>query len=227
MEKKKILVVAAHPDDEILGCAGTVARLVSQGAEVTTVILGEGKTSRDRVRNRDEHSDDIKELRDEIIQANQLVGVNDVIVRDLPDNRFDQLDLLDVVKEVEDIKRDIQPNIIFTHYEHDTNIDHQVTYRAVLTATRPMVNETVKEIYSFEVMSSTEWRYPLTFSPNYFVDISDTIDDKIKAMDAYQSELCEYPHPRSLEGIKLTAQTWGMKVGVKYAEAFQLIRSIQ
>ncbi|MBP9853713.1 MAG: PIG-L family deacetylase [Candidatus Omnitrophica bacterium] len=222
----RILIVAAHPDDEILGCAGTVARFVKEGAEAFTLILGEGKTSRDKKRDVSHKKEEIDLLRKEIKKANSLIGVQDVFIRDLPDNRFDQLDLLDVVKEVEEVKKKIKPDIIFTHHEHDLNIDHLVTFRAVMTATRPMKDETVKELYSYEVMSSTEWRFPLTFSPNTFVDISKFIDSKLKAMAMYESELCEYPHPRSLEGIKLVAQNWGMKTGVKYAEAFQLIRRI-
>jgi LmbE family N-acetylglucosaminyl deacetylase len=133
--------------------------------------------------------------------------------------------LLDIVKVVEKVKKEIQPDIIFTHYEHDLNIDHQITYRAVITATRPMVYETVKTIYSFEVLSSTEWKYPQEYSPNVFVDISDTLDLKIKAMTEYASELCQYPHPRSVEGIKIKAQMRGMEVGYKFAEAFMLIRN--
>lgn len=224
---QRILVVAAHPDDEILGCAGSVARFVKEGAEAFTLILGEGKTSRDKKRNATKRKSEIDQLRKEIKRANSLIGVQDVFIRDLPDNRFDQLDLLDVVKEVEEIKKKIRPDVVFTHFEHDLNIDHQVTFRAVLTATRPMQGETVKEFYSYEVMSSTEWRFPLTFSPNVFVDISETIENKIKAMAVYESELRDFPHPRSLEGIKLTAQNWGIKIGVNYAEAFRLIRKIQ
>ena len=223
---KKILIIAAHPDDEILGCGGTVARMVKEGCEAYTLILGEGITSRDEVRDRAKREGEISKLRKQIYKANEIIGVKDVFVYDFPDNRFDTVSLLDIVKVVEKVKKEIQPDIIFTHYEHDLNIDHQITYRAVITATRPMVYESVKTIYSFEVLSSTEWKYPQGYSPNVFVDISDTLDLKIKAMTEYTSELCQYPHPRSVEGIKVKAQMRGMEVGCKFAEAFMLIRNL-
>lgn len=223
---KNILIVAAHPDDEILGCGATVARLVKEGYKATTLILGEGKTARDDKRDVKKREKEMSALYKEVKKANKFVGVNDTIVHDLPDNRFDSLPLLDVVKVVEKVKKEVKPSIIFTHYENDCNVDHTVTYRAVMTATRPMKGECVKEIYSFEVMSSTEWRYPITFSPNVFFDVTKTLNAKVKAMDAYKSELREFPHPRSLKGIELCAANWGMKLGVKYAEAFQCIRSI-
>ncbi|MCP5105052.1 MAG: PIG-L family deacetylase, partial [bacterium] len=127
----------------------------------------------------------------------------------------------------EKVKTQVKPEILFTHHEKDLNIDHQVTYHAVLTASRPLKGEPVKEIYSFEVLSSTEWNYPLSFSPDCFFDITGTIDSKVAAMAAYRSELREYPHPRSLKGIKLNAENWGMKVGVPCAEAFQTVRVLK
>ena len=125
------------------------------------------------------------------------------------------------------IKNNIKPEIIFTHHEKDLNIDHQITYRAVITATRPLKEETVKEIYSFEIPSSTEWNYPLSFPPNVFYDISETIDVKIRALEEYKTELREYPHPRSLEGVKLNAKYWGMKVGLEHAEAYKVVRILK
>lgn len=225
---KKILIIAAHPDDEVLGCFGTVSKLIKNGYEAYTLILGEGKTSRN-----DENSGEIdfnKELEllnEEIINANMQIGIKKVFTYNLPDNRFDSIDLLDIIKIISRVKEEVQPDIIFTHYENDLNIDHKITYKAVITATRPMSNECVKEIYSFEVLSSTEWNYPLSFSPDVFFDIEDFIDYKLEAMKKYQSELCEFPHPRSLEGIKLNARYIGMRVGKEYAEAFKCIRIIK
>lgn len=224
---KKILIVAAHPDDEVLGCFGTVARLINEGYDAYTLILGEGKTSRDNSRNERIRKDEIIKLNEEIFTANKLIGVKEVFIKSFPDNRFDSVDLLDIVKVVSQIKEQVQPDIIFTHFENDLNIDHQITFNAVITATRPMLNENVKEIYSFEILSSTEWKYPLSFSPDVFFDISTTIDLKLKAMNIYQSELCEYPHPRSLEGIKLNARYQGLRVGYKNVEAFKSIRVIK
>jgi LmbE family N-acetylglucosaminyl deacetylase len=223
----KILVIAAHPDDEILGCGGTIAKLVSEGYEAYTLILGEGITSRDQKRNVSKRKKGLQKLKQEAIEANKVLGVKKVFFHNFPDNRFDTVPLLDIVKVIERIKNDIKPNIIFTHYEKDLNIDHQITYKAVITATGPLKDEPVKEIYSFEVASSTEWGYPLTFSPDLFFDISQYMDKKLSAMKEYKSELREYPHLRSLEGIGLNAELWGMKSGLKYAEAFKSVRIIK
>ncbi|TLP38534.1 PIG-L deacetylase family protein [Arcobacter arenosus] len=224
---KKILIVAAHPDDEVLGCFGTVSKLIKEGYEAYTLILGEGKTSRDEKRLVENKKDEIKILNNEIQKANDVIGIKKVFVETFPDNRFDSVDLLDIIKVISKVKEVVKPDIIFTHYEHDLNIDHQITYKAVITATRPMENECVKEIYSFEILSSTEWNYPLSFSPDTYYDISDTIDLKIEAMKEYTSELCEYPHPRSLEGIELNAKYQGMRIGKRYVEAFKSVRVIK
>ena len=223
---KKILIVAAHPDDEVLGCFGTVAGLIQEGYEAYTLILGEGKTSRDEERKVENKTDEIAVLNNEIQNANNIIGIKKVFVESFPDNRFDSVDLLDIIKVVSKVKDEVKPDIIFTHYENDLNIDHQITYQAVITATRPMQDECVKEIYSFEILSSTEWNYPISFSPDTYYDISDTFDLKIQSMKEYTSELCEFPHPRSLEGIKLNAKYQGMRVGKKMVEAFKSVRKL-
>ena len=227
MKDKTILVVAAHPDDEILGCGGTIKRLVDEGCTAYTLILGEGITSRDEKRDRDERILEIEALKKQVREANRILGVKDVYLHDFPDNRFDTVPLLDIVKVIEKVKNELQPDIVFTHYENDLNIDHQMTYKAVLTATRPMKGECVKELYSFEVLSSTEWNYPLSFSPDVFFDISDYVEYKKKAMEIYKSELNDFPHPRSLEGIDICAKSWGLKVGYTYAEAFKTVRVLK
>jgi LmbE family N-acetylglucosaminyl deacetylase len=227
MHSKTILIVAAHPDDEVLGCFATVAKLIKEGYKAYTLILGEGKTSRDDNREVENKRDEIELLNSEIQNANKVIGIKKVFIESFPDNRFDSVDLLDIVKVITNVKDEVKPDIIFTHYEHDLNIDHQITYKAVITATRPMEDEYVKEIYSFEILSSTEWNYPLSFSPDTYFNIEETIYLKIKSMNEYKSELCNFPHPRSLEGIKLNAKYWGMRVGKKYIEAFKTIRKIQ
>lgn len=224
---KKILIVVAHPDDEVLGCFGSVAKLIQQGYEAYTLILGEGKTSRLHTREVENNKIELELLNDEIKKANDIIGIKECFVYDFPDNRFDSVDLLDIVKVISKIKEEIKPDIIFTHYENDLNIDHKITYQAVITATRPMENESIKEIYSFEILSSTEWQYPISFSPDVFFDIKDTIELKLNAMKCYKSELCEYPHPRSLEGIELNAKYNGMRVGKSYVESFKSIRVIK
>lgn len=224
---KTVLVVAAHPDDEVLGCGGTIAGLAKEGADVYILILGEGVTGRDDIRDTEKRSNDLKGLRSKAEEANKILGVKKVFFADFPDNRFDTVDFLDIVKVIEKTKNDIRPEVIFTHYEKDLNIDHQITYKAVITAARPLPEEGSREIYSFEVLSSTEWAFPLSFSPNVFFDITGTINLKEKAMEQYRSELKEFPHPRSIEGITVNAKTWGMKVGLECAEAFQNVRIIR
>ena len=218
---KKILVVAAHPDDESLGCGATIAKLIKDGNEVRTLILGEGKSSRDNY-----NPDDITSLKEEAKAANKCIGVTNVILCDLPDNKFDSLPILDIVKLIEPIIKEYQPEIIFTHHRNDLNIDHRITHNAVLTATRPLPNQSVKEIYSFEIISSTEWNYPNEFKPNVFYDVSKTLQLKINAIQEYKSELLLAPHPRSIENIETVAKAWGMKNGVVYSEAFELVRKL-
>lgn len=224
---QKVLVIAAHPDDEVLGCGGTAARLNKEGYEIATLILGEGISSRDDIRDIKKREKNILELKGEAKKANTILGIREVFFHDFPDNRFDTVPFLDIVKVIEKIKNQVKPDIIFTHYEKDLNIDHQIIYKAVITATRPIKEETVKEIYSFEIPSSTEWSYPLSFSPSMFYDISETIDVKLKALEKYKTELKKYPHPRSLEGVKLIAKNWGMKVGLEHAEAYKVVRILK
>ncbi len=222
---RRILVVAAHADDEILGCGGVMSKFSKLGDEIYTMILGEGKTSRDGY-----GVSEIDILNEEIRKANAVVGVKEVFTADFPDNAFDSVALLKLVKKVDEIKNKVKPEIIFTHHIGDINIDHQITHKAVLTATRPMLNECVKEVYSYEVPSSTEWNSysrETVFVPNVFFDITDEIDAKVAAMAEYKSELREYPHPRSLRHIKELANVNGTKVGLKYSENFALVRSLR
>ncbi len=222
-----MLVVAAHPDDEILGCGGTVSRLVKEGHEAFTLILGEGIISRADTRDREKKKEELSKLKDQAKRANRIIGIKEVFFSDLPDNRFDTIALLDVVKAIERIKNRVKPHTIYTHYKGDLNIDHQITYNAVIAATRPMAQETVREIYAFETLSSTEWNYPLTFSPDLFFDITEVLDIKLKAMKCYTSELRKFPHPRSLKGMELNAAYWGMRLGTDYVEAFESVRVIR
>jgi LmbE family N-acetylglucosaminyl deacetylase len=221
-----VFVIVAHPDDEILGAGGTIAILARSGYRVCTLILGEGKTSRG------EHVTvaELNRLKVEMESANQQLGVSECYTADLPDNRFDSVDLLDIVQLIEGLKEQIKPITILTHHFGDMNIDHQITYRAVMTATRPMQHECVKNIYTFEIPSSTEWNAfnrETIFTPNVFIDISSTIDIKVVAMSKYISELREYPHPRSLQHIKDLAKVNGAKVGLNYCECFTLVRSVR
>lgn len=225
----KALVIAAHPDDEVLGCGGTIAKHALQGDEVYCLILGEGVTSRYRqpkVANQEE----LKQLRLEAKQAASILGIKKVFFKDFPDNRFDTVPVLEIVKAIEEVKEELKPEVIYTHHQGDLNIDHQIVHRAVLIAARPVKSCPVKEIYAFEVPSSTEWNSPEAdryFMPNVFVDISQTFSKKVKALKAYQSEIREYPHPRSPTALEVIAHRWGLSVGIGLAEAFRLVRHIK
>lgn len=225
----KVLVIAAHPDDEVLGCGGTASRLSREGHELHFAILGEGITSRHSQRD-DADADQLARLHRQAHAAAAKVGVKNVVLHSLPDNRLDTVPLLDVVKIVEDLVSRIQPEIIYTHHAGDLNVDHGVIHRAVLTATRPVAGQTVREIYAFEVPSSTEWafqRIEPSFRPNVFVDVTGTLDAKIAAMECYESEARKFPHPRSPEALRAIAMRWGSVVGCGAAEAFELVRSVR
>ena len=225
----KILVVAAHPDDEILGVGATIAKKVSQGDEAFALILGEGQTSRWQHREL-VNEVVINELHKDTLSAAEVIGYSKVYFENIADNRFDSVDLLDVVKCVEKHVETLQPDIIYTHHLGDLNIDHQITHRAVLTATRPMGECSVKEIYAFETVSSSEWNFgnkESIFCPTIFEDVSLYLTKKNNAMEKYTSELCEYPHPRSIRMLKAVAEKWGATVGCEYAEAFEAIRVVR
>lgn len=230
MNNKKILIIAAHPDDEVLGCGGTIAKLAREGNVVYSLFLGEGVTSRDEKRDRKKREKELKELRKQIEKAGRILSISNSFAFDFPDNRFDTVAMLDIVKTIEKVKIDVKPDIVFTHHRGDLNVDHRITFEAVMTAFRPIEAENTKEIYSFEVPSSTEWNAPIPtsyFMPNYFVDIAKTLDLKIRAMKEYKSEIRGYPHPRSPEAIKIYAKRWGIQAGLQAAEAFEIIRMIR
>lgn len=225
----KALVVSAHPDDEVLGCGGTISRLAHDGHDVYITILGEGITSRYQQRE-DADADLIEALHSRSRQVAEMLGAKDLFLYNLPDNRFDTVPLLDVVKIIEDLIGELEPDVIYTHHNGDLNIDHVITHRAVLTATRPMTHYPVREIYAFEVLSSTEWAFQCfkpAFRPNVFMDISDTLEIKIQALALYESEVRDFPHPRSSKALEAIAHRWGSVVGCEAAEAFELIRAIR
>ena len=225
------MVVVAHPDDELLGLGATMNRLINEYNIIThVVILGEGITSRDDVRNKEIRKKELETHRNNIFSAQKEIGYSEVAIYDFPDNRFDTIALLDIIKVIEKEKHAFQPDIIFTHHGGDVNIDHQRAFEAVITSCRPMSNETVKTIFTFETPSGTEWRSPSDprhFLPNYFFSIAaENLEAKIRGMECYEFEKRVYPHPRSPEALKIVAQRWGIATGVEYAEAFCLVRNI-
>ncbi len=224
-----VLVIAAHPDDEVLGCGGTIARLTSNGKRVHIAILGEGATSRFDQRD-DADAAAVAALRSHSRQAGDILAAAQVHHFALPDNRFDQVPLLDVTKIIERLIEKLRPAVVFTQHGGDLNIDHLQTFRATLTATRPQAACPVRHLYAYEAMSSSDWsfgQFAPAFAPNFFVDISTTLETKLAAMRCYESETRPFPHPRSAEGLKACAARWGTIAGVPAAEAFVLIRSVQ
>ncbi|MEP6644680.1 MAG: PIG-L deacetylase family protein [Acidobacteriaceae bacterium] len=225
----RVLVIAAHPDDEVLGCGGTMARLAHDGHAVHIAIIAEGITSRHSDRGA-ANAGDLARLHQQAHAAATTVGAKDVVLFKLPDNRLDTIPLLDVTKLVEELIQKLQPEVIYTHHPGDLNIDHGVVHRAVLTATRPLAGQCVRQVYAFEVPSSTEWAFQNVepaFRANVFVDISATLDAKIAALACYESEVRKFPHPRSPEALRAIATRWGSVSGCEAAEAFELIRSIR
>jgi LmbE family N-acetylglucosaminyl deacetylase len=222
-------VVAAHPDDEVLGCGGTIARRAAEGDDVYIAIFGEGITS--RYSDRAEADQQLlTALHGDSRRVADQLGARDLFMYSLPDNRFDTVPLLDVVKIIEGLVDRLKPEIIYTHHGGDLNIDHVVLNRAVLTATRPVGPSSVRAIYCFEVASSTEWafgQYGGAFRPNVYVDIAGTLERKITAMEAYESEARPFPHPRSPDALRAIARRWGSQVGLQAAEVFELVRSIE
>tara|TARA_B100000614_G_scaffold85269_1_gene76679 strand:+ start:176 stop:868 length:693 start_codon:yes stop_codon:yes gene_type:complete len=229
MRNKKILIIAAHPDDEVLGCGGTMAKWANEGAEVYSLIMAEGATSRDKTRDRESRNVDLAHLGLAAQKASDLLGIASVELLSYPDNRMDSVDLLDVVKSVEDRIKKINPDTVVTHHSADLNIDHQVIHEAVMAACRPQPGNPVKRILSFEVPSSTEWQSPTfgnSFIPNWFEDISDTLELKIRALEAYETEMREWPHARSIKAVEHLARWRGASIGREAAEAFILERAI-
>lgn len=226
---KRILTVAAHPDDEVLGCGGAMARHSAEGDEVYVAILGEGSTSREEKRESAD-MEMVAGLKRDARAAAAILGVKEVFFFGLPDNRFDTVPLLDVIKPIEKLIADLAPRIIYTHHGGDLNVDHQVTARSVLTATRPKPGIGVEEVLAFEVLSATEWgfgRIQHAFRPEVFINITGFLETKLKALSAYPTEVCEFPHPRSLEALRAAGLRWGSVAGFRAAEAFELVRCLR
>lgn len=231
LKNKRILLAVAHPDDELLGLGATMHKLIHEhGCTIHVVILGEGITSRADSRDIKLWEKELATHRKNIKNAQAAIGYQSVSIYDFPDNRFDSVALLDIIKVIEKEKATFNPEIIFTHHGGDVNIDHQRTFEAVITACRPMVHEKVKTIITFETPSGTEWRAstdPRHFVPNLFFSVSKAdVDAKIKGMESYEFEKRAFPHPRSPEALTIQAQRWGVAVGCEFAEAFNIVRNI-
>jgi LmbE family N-acetylglucosaminyl deacetylase len=226
---QSILVIAAHPDDEVLGCGGTIAKHAINGDLVHVLILAEGITSRHLARDRLSAADELSSLTKAAKKAGEVLGVASNCFHSFPDNRMDSVDLLDIVKIIEDNINQYRPGIIYTHHAGDVNIDHQRIHNATAAACRPLPGCFVQTVLFFEVASSTEWQFPASapgFIPNWFVDISSTLERKIMALTAYNSEMRPWPHARSIKALEHLARWRGATIGTEAAEAFMMGRNI-
>jgi LmbE family N-acetylglucosaminyl deacetylase len=229
LRMNQVLVVAAHPDDEVLGCGGTIARHANSGDQVQVLVVAEGSTSRQQERDRTQVRDELSALAKAAQTAGTILGAAGVELLDLPDNRLDSFDRLDLIKLIEERVERHQPECVYVHHAGDVNVDHRRLHEAVVTACRPTPGHVVKRLLSFEVASSTEWQPPgsaLAFQPNWFVDISDQWERKRAALLAYSCEMRHWPHARSLEAVEHLARWRGAQVGVEAAEAFCLLRQL-
>ena len=224
-----ILVVAAHPDDEVLGCGASVAKWADAGKEVHVVILAEGATSRDSARNPESRIEELSTLEKSAQSAGKILGVTSVRLLNFPDNRMDSVDRLDVIKTVRAQIERVKPETVVTHHSGDLNIDHRITHQAVVTACRPQPGESVRRLLAFEVPSSTEWQPPDSgpvFQPNWFEDVSITLDRKLQALEIYTKEMRPWPHSRSFQAVEHLSRWRGSSVGCEAAEAFVLMREV-
>ena len=220
---KKVLVVAAHPDDEALGCAGTIAKHVAAGDDVHVLFMTDG------VGSRVVSEDEIAERQKSSQKALNTLGVASSDSFNFPDNEMCTVSLLDIIKSVEKVISKLKPEVIYTHHIGDLNVDHQITHKAVMTACRPQPDMSVKEIYAFEVLSSTEWQTPglLPFLPNVFIDISTYIDVKREVLEIYGEEMREPPHSRSIDNAIRLNSVRGNLVGYYFAEAYVCLRLLK
>lgn len=229
MAGERLAVVAAHPDDEVLLAGGLIARCAAAGGEARILILGEGATSRARTRAAGDPAA-VALLRQQAQQAGQQLGAREVRQHDLADNRFDGVELLDIVKLIEDALAAWQPDTVITHHGGDLNLDHRLTLQAVLAATRPKAGQSVHTVLAGEVPSASDWSFGAVagpFVPNWFADISGTLDAKLAALAVYDGEGAHFPHPRSRQAVAALAQVRGAAAGVAAAEAFMVIRTVR
>tara|TARA_Y100000782_G_C10143730_1_gene248440 strand:- start:108 stop:773 length:666 start_codon:yes stop_codon:yes gene_type:complete len=219
----KILIIAAHPDDEVLGMGGTIKKLSKAGNKIKVIFLSTGILARRPLNGQKK----VKELRINAKSAAKVLGVNQVDFMDFPDNEMDLVSNLQLTKVIEKEITSFKPTTVYVPTKYDVNVDHQAVYNSTITATRPKKNTFVKEVISFEIPSSTEWYFPNEFSPNLFVDISNEFKSKINALKKYKNEIREFPHPRSVDALEAIAKRWGSVSGFRYAEAFSLVRKLE
>ncbi|PRX28363.1 N-acetylglucosaminyl deacetylase, LmbE family [Meinhardsimonia xiamenensis] len=217
MTKRNVLVIAAHPDDELLGAGGTIALHTETGDRVTCVVAAAGALKHD--------SDGRKGVHDQARRAATVLGVEELMLLDFPDQGLDRFSLVEIITPLEEIVGRVRPEVVYLQYGYDINRDHQLLFQAALVATRPL-EKFIQAILAFDTVSSTEWAYPRSFVPDTWVDISATLEKKIEAMACYETELRDWPHPRSLHSLRVKAESAGSQVLAEAAECFMTIRRV-
>lgn len=224
---KNVLLIAAHPDDEVLGMGGTIAKLVKEGKAVNVLIVTDGSSS--QYRDSDHLAEIIEAKKKETRKCADVLGVRDIYYGGLPDMKLDCTPHIDINQAIERVIDKVQPDTVFTHFWGDVNMDHQNVYKSTLVTVRPVLGQVVKELYCYKVPSSTEWtpnKADTMFMPNYFVDIEQYAEQKYKAFACYSTELRDYPHPRSVRYLRESDKAAGLRVGVLAAEEFVMLRKL-
>lgn len=222
MDRSRVVVIAAHPDDELLGAGGTLARHVRAGDEVHAIVVADGAGSR-------YPAELVSSLEKQARRAGEVIGFTSLQFLQLPDQRLDTIPLIELTQRLEGVLDEIGPDTVYTHFPEDVNTDHGLVARGAWTACRPYARPRVRKFAVFETPSSTEWAWSMPgtdFRPSLFVDVTDTLEAKIAAMECYETELRDYPHPRSSRALRERAAYWGSHIGRRAAEPFIVLREV-
>ena len=226
---ERVLVIAAHPDDEVLGMGGTIAKYATRGYEVAVLIVTDGSTS--QYRNDPKLQEILRAKQAETTSCAAVLGIKHVFCGELPDMKLDVIPHIEINRVIEDAIKVFRPSIVFTHFNGDVNKDHRMVYESTLVACRPVSEQCVKRLFLYSVPSSTEWNVQTAtnaFLPNWYEDIAgEYAEKKYRAMECYKTELREYPHPRSIQYLRTADAAEGNRVGLHAAESFILLRFIE
>ncbi len=224
----RVLIIASHPDDEVLGCGGLISKLKKRDCDFFVLFLGEGSTCRfDNISDK-EALEAIKHRESCAMKALEFLDIKNYFFNRFPCGRFDTIPIIEVNKLIEKHIEEFKPDTVFTHSLNDANSDHRISFQSTIMSTRPGALNSVRSVYSYEILSSSEWNFSSSFLPNFFLELAEEdLKSKIEAMKFYDTETKPYPFPRSNEGIETQAMMRGMQGGFKFAEAFQLIRMLE
>jgi LmbE family N-acetylglucosaminyl deacetylase len=218
----RVLAIAAHPDDETIGAGGTIARHVAQGDEVYWCVVTQAYSP-------PWPEETLIEARRQVDQVRDVLGIQEIFSCGFPTVKLNTVPYIDLCSALQQVVDQVQPEIVYTTPRDDINQDHRIVYEATLVATRPLPGSSIRRLLCYEIGPTARFGLPAGsagFVPNVFVDISRYLDKKLEAARCYRTELREYPHPRSIEGLRLLAQERGLSVGLQAAECFQLIREL-